>query len=48
MGNFVSSQDVAGGLAAALFAVQLLTPADPFGKTFRLLRQFRKQVGKVS
>lgn len=43
MGAFLSTTDIACGAAAAILAVQLLTPADPLGSTLRLLKQFRSQ-----
>ena len=40
----VSATEIAAGIGSTLLAVQLLTPADPIGRTWRLVRQFRKQV----
>ena len=40
----ISAADLAAGIGSTILAVQLLTPADPLGKTWQLIRQFRKQV----
>jgi len=40
----ISAAEVAAGIGSTILAVQLLTPADPIGKTWQLIRQFRKQV----
>jgi len=40
----ISAADLAAGIGSTILAVQLLTPADPIGRTWQLIRQFRKQV----
>lgn len=40
----ISAAEIAAGIGSTILAVQLLTPADPIGKTWQLIRQFRKQV----
>jgi len=39
----ISATDLAYSIAATLGFVQFLTPADPIGKTLRLIKQFRSQ-----
>ena len=48
MGNHLSISDAACIASATVLGVQLLTPADPIGKSFRLLKQLRKQVSRAS
>ena len=40
----ISAADLAAGIGSTILAVQLLTPADPIGRTWQLIRQIRKQV----
>jgi hypothetical protein len=42
-----NSATVAAAMAGAVVIVQLLTPADPIGVTFRFLRQLRGHVSTI-